>query len=145
MEIINKDILTVDKGIICHQVNCQGVMGSGLALQIKKKWPEVYEGYRFVCNAGPVQTLGKVYPHKVSNELFVMNLFGQESFGTDRVHTDYNALASAMGEVANFNEELNLPVYFPYRIGCGLGGGNWHIVTGIIEKIFPDSIICKLS
>ena len=32
--------------ILCHQVNCQGVMGAGLAKQIRSKYPEVYEQYK---------------------------------------------------------------------------------------------------
>lgn len=27
---ITRDILTIDHGVICHQVNCMGVMGAGL-------------------------------------------------------------------------------------------------------------------
>ena len=26
-------------------------------------------------------------------------------------------------------------IAMPYKIGCGLGGGNWNVVYGIIEKI----------
>ena len=35
---------------ICHQVNCQGIMGAGLAGQIRTHWPEVYEEYRTLCD-----------------------------------------------------------------------------------------------
>ena len=37
MRIVDGDILDIEKGIIVHQVNCQGVMGAGLAKQIKSK------------------------------------------------------------------------------------------------------------
>jgi len=40
------DILKVKSGFIVHQVNCQKVMGGGLALAIRKKWPIVYERYK---------------------------------------------------------------------------------------------------
>jgi len=39
MRVLKGDILTVKKGYVCHQVNIQGIMGAGLALQIKNKWP----------------------------------------------------------------------------------------------------------
>ena len=38
MKIIEKNILTIEKGIVCQQVNCQGVMGAGLAKSIKEKF-----------------------------------------------------------------------------------------------------------
>ena len=44
---IHGDILTpVPPGspptLVCHQVNCRGVMGSGLALQIRERYPVVF-------------------------------------------------------------------------------------------------------
>ena len=30
---------------ICQQVNCKGVMGAGLAMQIRSQWPVVYQRY----------------------------------------------------------------------------------------------------
>lgn len=36
----------------------------------------------------------------------------------------------------------------PYGIGCGLGGGNWNVMLGILNEWFQDSkfefTICKL-
>ncbi len=43
MKIINGNLLEVKKGIIAHQCNCKGVMGAGIALQIKKKWIQYCE------------------------------------------------------------------------------------------------------
>ena len=45
------DILSVTKGIITHQFNCQGVMGCGIELQIRQKWPEVYQRYKAFARA----------------------------------------------------------------------------------------------
>lgn len=47
IKIISGDILTnlpTNKEVyICQQVNCRGVMGAGLALKIRRKWPVVYQ------------------------------------------------------------------------------------------------------
>lgn len=38
------DLLKQDKvDIICHQTNCKGVMGAGIAFQIKRAYPEVFK------------------------------------------------------------------------------------------------------
>ena len=48
MNIIYKkgDLLTTDADIIVHGCNCQGVMGSGVAKQIKEKFPNAYTIYK---------------------------------------------------------------------------------------------------
>ena len=43
IKYIKGDILNVTEGIIVQQVNCFGVMGAGLAKQIRDKWPSVYD------------------------------------------------------------------------------------------------------
>ena len=42
MKICTGNILSNNSGIIVHGVNCQKVMGSGIALQIKNQYPIVY-------------------------------------------------------------------------------------------------------
>ena len=43
------DVLKSGADVICHQVNCKGVMGTGLALQVKKQNPKLFQEYRLVC------------------------------------------------------------------------------------------------
>jgi O-acetyl-ADP-ribose deacetylase (regulator of RNase III) len=47
IEIVeHSNLLEVKSGIICHQVNCIGAMGTGIALQIRNKWPVVFNDYK---------------------------------------------------------------------------------------------------
>lgn len=46
IKIIEGNILDCDKDIIVQQVNCQGVMGGGLAKQILMRYPEVPKEYK---------------------------------------------------------------------------------------------------
>lgn len=39
----NDDLLLSDCNVICHQVNCKGVMNAGIAKSIRKRYPEVYK------------------------------------------------------------------------------------------------------
>ena len=47
---VKGNLLDSNCDYICHQVNCQGVMGSGIARQIRERWPEVYKDYYDHCN-----------------------------------------------------------------------------------------------
>lgn len=44
-QIVHGNLLDIESGIIAHQVNCKGVMGAGLAKQIRLKYPIVYQAY----------------------------------------------------------------------------------------------------
>ena len=126
MKIINKDITTVTDGIICHQVNAHGVMGAGLAKQIKAKFPAAYKIYKAVCDKAPNPNLllgsGILVP--ITDKLQIANLFGQTSFSRKGLHTNYGALQDALEGV--FEEVLarKQQIYIPYKMGAGLGGGN---------------------
>ena len=44
------DLLTAPQKCIAHQVNCQGVMGSGVAKAIRNEYPKVYKEYKEFSN-----------------------------------------------------------------------------------------------
>lgn len=139
MKIIYKDITTIKEGIICHQVNTQGVMGAGVAKQIKEKFPAAFNIYKAVCDKVTDQKslLGSGILVPVTDTLQVANLFGQNQYGGARINTDYGALQDALEGI--FEEVLSAGVdteiYIPYLMGCGLGGGNWLTVTKMVEKL----------
>lgn len=138
-EIIG-DILTPvrnDKSVIvCHQVNCMGVMGAGLAKQVRDKFPEVFRAYMSkcaACNEYPHGNLGHVQFCSVINEAgyIIANIFGQLSYGAGRVNTDYDAVRMGLNRVSTAFPYSTIRI--PYMMGCGLGGGDWNIVLDIIE------------
>ena len=128
--------------LICHQVNCMGVMGAGLAKQVRTKYPWIYESYRKRCEEASLKSnlLGEVqFCSILPNTGYVIaNVFGQETFGRDgKCYTDYDALRKAFAYIA----ETLLPqdvVRIPYKMGCGLGGGDWDVVLDIIDEAFRD-------
>lgn len=138
MKNIYKDILTVENGLILHQVNAKGVMGAGLALQIRRKWPVVYEMYR---DNTPI--LGQAQFVPVSDTLDVVNVCAQQGYGRGECHTHYKALACALGTVAIVADAIDRLVHIPYKMGCGLAGGDWPTVLEIIHETVPDAVICR--
>ena len=91
VEIIYGNLLESNANLICHQVNCLGVMGSGVALQIKNKWPIVFAEYRNLWEKyknnipyllGMAQ---KVYLKEESefnqDPMYVINMFAQINYG----------------------------------------------------------------
>lgn len=128
--------------IICHQVNCKGVMGAGLAKQIRTMFPFLYEQYKRTCNRATKSEdlLGKALFSPIQyngNHWLIANLFAQDGFGRDKCYTDYNALRKALSAVRGVATPLPArtltTVRIPYKMGCGLAGGSWDIVLQIIQ------------
>ena len=142
ISIVEADILTCSEDVLVHQVNCQGVMGSGIAKQIKATYPDVFKAYYYQCKTtNPNELLGTSLICGINPEdtKFIANVYGQFNFGRG-LQTNYNALKNGLKEVKDFAVERNLSVAIPYKIGCGLGGGSWKTVKAMITEIFSDLI-----
>ena len=145
MKMINLDIMSVETGIICHQVNTLGLMGRGLAKEIKEKYPDVYAKYHFICKRFPNSEAlyGNIIFMPVTNKLYVSNLFSQVGLiKADRITpTDYGLLKQCLIKTIKKRNEIyetsNImyEIYLPFKIGCGLAGGSWEEVSKIISEI----------
>ena len=148
MQYVKGNILNVEQGIICQQVNCKLVMGAGLAKQIRDKWPRVYTEYRLMMSTNPYQRLGKCQiVEVVTRKLYVANLFGQYTYGgLIKKHTNYQALSQAIRELGSWHKNNchdSFPIWIPYKLGCGLAGGDWEIVQSILFQNLPNCFIVK--
>lgn len=144
--------------IVAHQVNCMGVMGSGVAAQVKRKYPVAYSMYKQLCDENEhyrVGLLGRAQLCPVSFNpdgsvrIYVANLFGQYDYGRSKykVYTDYTALRQSFGELSAFASRNNLTIAMPFRIGCDRGNGDWERnVYPMIKGVFKDNtvLLCEL-
>lgn len=145
IKLLEGNILNSDCNIICQQVNCKGVMGRGLALEIANRYPELKRQYIEICHTNNRHLIGTVFYYAVNSRQYIANLFTQNNYGTQGVYTDYKALEKAIIDIKNTCLMNSFSVALPYKIGCGLGGGNWDTVYSIIMEAFEDSnILCKL-
>lgn len=148
MVTINKDITSISTGIICHQVNCRGAMGAGLARAIRARFPKVYEDYMRDFRRGELKLGHVIFSEIYKNPLLcVASLCGQYNYGRSGQYTNYKALEICFSKVVGYrNSNFSTAgggIFIPYKLGCGLAGGQWPIVLHLIERIIPDAIICK--
>jgi len=135
MKVIKGNLLN-QQGVILHQVNCKRVMGAGIAKQIRSLYPQHYIDY-----LNTPQQLGNIVITRISPSLTIIGLFAQDGYGRNKQHTNYNALEQCLIKVAQLNVQ---PIYAPYKIGCGLGGGDWEIVQQLFKKHLPQTTFVKL-
>lgn len=153
LRIVNGDLFQTAAPVICHQVNCRGKMGSGVARQIRNLYPAVYEQYQRLCNqekGNPRRLLGQIQYiccKDVKNETGVrsiVNIFAQDMYGYDgRCYTDYEAFERCLEELKHI-VCTGSTIAMPYKIGCGLAGGDWNTVYGIIDRSLGSKYAIEL-
>lgn len=154
MKIIKQNIINVERGIVAHGCNSQGVMGAGVAKAIRSKWPEAFQAYREACVAKNYseELLGTCTIVRIMdyNNLYVANCITQHHYGFDgKVYANSKAIKQSMREVFEFANMTYLPLY-TVKIGCGLGGLAWDKdVKPIFEELnieypFVNLFVCEL-
>lgn len=135
----------MESGILVHQVNCKGVMGGGVALALRNRYPEVFQSYANMverskdCNS---LLLGKIDIVQIEDnpELVVVNLFGQNRYSRNGRMTEYGAVRSGFSKLNSVIENSNSfplagrDIHIPFLMGCGLGGGDWEIYRRIVQE-----------
>jgi len=125
------DIFKEDVDAVVNTVNCVGVMGRGLALEFKKRYPENFKIYKKACD------LKKVVPGKMlvwdNGDLFskkyVINFPTKRHW---RQNSRIEDIESGLVDLAIQIENLNISSIAIPSLGCGLGGLDWSVVR---EKI----------
>jgi hypothetical protein len=119
-----------------HVCNDVGVMGSGIALEVKNRLPDAYRAYR----------AGGLYPLQVgtiSASENVINLVAQRGYGQGIRHLDYEALykclEKARGTLEYIDPGREWRVGIPYKMGSDRAGGNWGVVLAMVAAAFKDS------
>ena len=134
----NSDITKVTTGIIAHGVNCQRVMGAGVARAIREEWPEVYEAYmnNMTDTGAEKQLLGSAQILRVDAELWIANCYTQLEFGPPPTKwASPKAIAQSLHFVFDMASERKLTLH-TVKIGSALGGLDWETeVRPIFERL----------
>lgn len=118
--------------VIIHGCNCMKLMGSGIAAQIKERYPIAYS-VDCADTRKPINRLGDFTIATVIGESMqtIINLYSQ--FLPGRA-LDYEALILGLRKIKNIYEtNKNYRIGLP-QIGCGIAGGDWNRVKKIIEQ-----------
>lgn len=149
MVIIKGDITNIKEGYIMHQVNCQGRMASGVGKALSTKYPKVRKYYLELCELADcpedILGLGQIVDIHDDGSLCIINAFTQLNYGYDGIkYTNEDLLCRALMSMAAYAKQHSSKLYIPYRIGCGLGGGNWHrIEKFIIDNELDITVVAK--
>jgi ribA/ribD-fused uncharacterized protein len=135
VHVVTGDLLEADAQYIVHQTNCVtygGASGLAAAVFTKYPWSDVYAGREEYGEPGDISVhIGNTGDH------YVINLNGQFFPGKPRFLSGFDSAKarqsyfhSALLAIGDLNAES---VAFPYKIGCGLAGGDWPVYLKMIN------------
>ena len=128
IKFVRGDMFEGDFDILVNTVNCKGVMGAGVALAFKKRFPSMFKDYHRACKDGLVMP-GKLHEWRSIEGDWIIN------FPTKRDWKDpsrYEDIDVGLDALRDYIEPLGkITVALP-ALGCGNGGLNWEIVSQMI-------------
>jgi len=115
--------------VITNTVNTVGVMGKGIALEYKKKYPGMYKEYKNLCDEKKLD-VGQLALWRGKDKWVL--LFPTKKHWRNPSKIEY--IEAGLKKFCDVWDILNIDsIAFP-RLGCGNGGLNWADVKALMEK-----------
>lgn len=130
IEYVSGDIFASNAAALVNPVNCVGVMGKGLALQFKTRYPGIFLEYRDACRAGLVAP-GRMFVSKAHDGRVIIHFPTKRHWGDKSRLED---IRSGLVDLRRVIQEMHIPSVAIPAIGAGLGGLPWEMVKQFIEK-----------
>lgn len=130
IRVLIGDIFQSRARTLVNTVNCAGVMGKGIALEFKKRFPAMYADYKARCDAGLVR-LGEPYLYSAHPTLLIVNFPTKDHWRSPSRLADIVRGLDYL--VAHFSEWGITSVAMP-PLGAGNGGLEWTLVGPVIYQ-----------
>lgn len=129
------DVFTTESPYIGHGVNLSGVMGKGIALTIRERFPESFNQYADACAKQQLELGGVLIT--VENEKVLLHMATQRWPGPDaRYDAIFDSAMDAAEQVSALAaEQERSPVLAIPRIGAGIGGLEWDKVQSLLLAV----------
>lgn len=129
-----------DAEALVNTVNTVGVMGKGVALQFKEKFPENFKRYAVACQKKEV-VVGKMFitpTNSMMNPKWIINFPTKNHW----IHpSSYSYIEAGIDDLIMQIEKFQIKSIAIPPLGSGQGGLDWHKVKQIIvEKMHSLSI-----
>lgn len=134
---VEGDLLAVEADALVNTVNCVGVMGKGVALQFKRRFPDMFRAYKHACDRGEVR-LGRMWVWEtglLEGPRYIINFPTKDHWkGRSRLEWIRDGLVDLRRVIAGLElESVALP-----PLGAGNGGLDWADVEPLIQDALAE-------
>ena len=130
---IEGDIFKSPAQVIVNTVNTVGVMGKGIALEFKKRYPDMFQAYRDICDRKKLKTGSLMLYYEPDHWVL---LFPTKENWRNPSRMEY--IEAGLAKFCRTYAEKGITsVAFP-KLGCGNGELNWSEVQPVMEKYLRD-------
>jgi O-acetyl-ADP-ribose deacetylase (regulator of RNase III) len=119
-----------DSTIRVNTVNCVGVMGKGVALAFKTRYPTMFLEYRRACRTGMIQP-GQLQVCGPEKGQIILNFPTKRHWRDNSRYEDIRSGLKALRSYLSVQGAVKVSVP---ALGCGHGGLDWKIVSSMIEE-----------
>ena len=137
IEVKTGDVFKDDSEALVNTVNCVGVMGRGVALQFKERFPSNFKAYKEACDQGLVSP-GKMFVYDTGSMIgprWIINFPTKRHWrGGSRMED----ISSGLDDLKRVIVDNQIRTISVPPLGCGLGGLNWNMVRTLIEGRLSD-------
>lgn len=125
------DLLVADAEALVNTVNCVGVMGKGIALQFKNRFPTNFKAYYEACERNAVTPGHMFVTERPNKPRYIINFPTKRHWrAKSRLDDVQSGLVALAEEIRSRNvRSIAIPA-----LGCGNGGLEWRIVRPLIER-----------
>ncbi|MCZ7569906.1 MAG: macro domain-containing protein [Ardenticatenaceae bacterium] len=124
VEVLIGDLFDSKAQTLVNTVNTVGVMGKGIALEFKKRFPDMYEDYVRRCKAGEVR-LGEPYLYKQLIPPWIVNFPTKDHWRSVSKRSD---IVRGLEYLEQHYQEWGITSLAVPPLGCGYGQLDWRIV-----------------
>jgi O-acetyl-ADP-ribose deacetylase (regulator of RNase III)/uncharacterized protein YwgA len=128
VRVVTGDLFESDAQTLVNTVNTVGVMGKGVALQFKRRFPEMYEDYRRRCERGEV-VLGQPYLWTGLFPPYVLNFPTKAHW---RSVSRLSDITAGLDYLAKRIDSWGITSLAVPPLGCGEGGLEWRVVGPVL-------------
>jgi len=130
VKVILGDMFESKSQTLVNTVNCVGVMGKGVALEFKKRFPDMFEDYVQRCKTGQVR-LGRPYLYKRLFEPWILNFPTKKHW---RSVSRLKDIIEGLRYLQEHYKEWGIISLAVPPLGCGHGGLEWRVVGPTLYK-----------
>jgi len=124
VNIFSGDLLESKAQTLVNTVNCVGIMGKGIALQFKERFPEMFKDYMDRCKCNEVK-LGKPYLFKKLFPPWILNFPTKDHW---RSVSKLEDIIHGLSYLIRHYKEWGITSLAVPPLGCGYGQLEWKIV-----------------